>query len=91
MQNFFDCDIINIYLDTADAEDIESLFSEVTNCFDTDVTISDYFSACEDIRLHLGVPFTGLMSEVNACFQKLFNRNNCHTKIPPFYLPFRTV
>ena len=31
-----------------------------------------------DIGCHLGVPTTGLMPEVNACFQKLLHRYDCH-------------
>ena len=41
----------------------------------------------KDVLLHLGVPFSRLVSEVDACFQKLFHRDNCHNSIPPLYLP----
>lgn len=42
-------DMINTYLEDIDVDDIEDTFAGLTNCFDTDVTISDYFSAVNDI------------------------------------------
>lgn len=44
------CDIINTYLDGVEAEEVEKLFAGLTNCFDTDVSISDYYSAQNDIK-----------------------------------------
>ena len=41
----------------------------------------------EDVLLHLGVPLSRLMSEMDARFQKLFHCDNCHNSFPPFYLP----
>ena len=35
----------------------------------------------EDERLHLGVPATGLVTEVHTCLEKLLHRNDCHSKI----------
>ena len=42
-------DMINKYLESIDVDDIEDTFAGLTNCFNTDVTISDYFSALNDI------------------------------------------
>lgn len=42
-------DMINTYLESIDVDDIEDTFAGLTNCFNTDVTISDYFSALNDI------------------------------------------
>lgn len=44
------CDIINTYLADVDSEDVEDMFSGLANCFDTDVSISDYYSAKSDIE-----------------------------------------
>lgn len=44
------CDIINSYISSAEKDDIEKLFAGLTNCFNTDVTISDYYSAKSDIE-----------------------------------------
>lgn len=44
------CTIINEYLKNIDIEDSENLFGEITNCFTTDVTISDYYTAKSDIE-----------------------------------------
>ena len=34
----------------------------------------------EDVLSHLGVPTTGLVTEVDTCFEKLFHRYDCHSK-----------
>lgn len=44
------CDIINTYTSSVEKDDIEKLFAGLTNCFNTDVTISDYYSAKSDIE-----------------------------------------
>lgn len=43
-------DIINAYLVSIDLSDAEDLFGDVTDCFSTDVTISDYYTAENDIE-----------------------------------------
>ena len=42
----------------------------------------------ENIRGHLRVPSSGLMSEVNTGFQQLFHRNYAHF-IPSIWFDFR--
>lgn len=44
------CDIINVYLSSVERDDAKELFLSLTNCFSTDVTISDYYSAESDIE-----------------------------------------
>ena len=41
----------------------------------------------EDVGSHLGVPAAGLMTEVYACFQKLFHGYNCHFCFLLFFPP----
>lgn len=43
-------DIANMYLENVQSSDIEDLFSSLTNCFSTDLSISDYYSAKSDIE-----------------------------------------
>lgn len=43
-------DIVNMYLENVQSDDIEDLFSSLTNCFNTDLSISDYYSAKSDIE-----------------------------------------
>ena len=38
----------------------------------------DTIASAEDIRLHLGVPALGLMTEVHAGFKQLFHGDLCH-------------
>ena len=47
-------DIINVYLSTVEPDEIEDLFLSLTNCFDTDVSIADYYSAKSDIEYLVG-------------------------------------
>ena len=44
------CEMINTYLVGIETDDIEDMFSGITNCFDTNVTISDYYTAKNDIE-----------------------------------------
>ncbi len=44
------CKIINFYISDIDAQDASELFGDVTNCFTTNVTISDYYTANADIE-----------------------------------------
>lgn len=43
-------EIVNMYLADVKTEDIEDLFLSLTNCFNTDLSISDYYSAKSDIE-----------------------------------------
>ena len=44
----------------------------------------DPVALAEDVLLHLRIPALGLMTEVNASFQKLFHRNRDRQVNPPF-------
>ena len=44
------CTVINHYMETADAEDAQTLFGKLCNCVSTDVTVFDYFSCSADIE-----------------------------------------
>ncbi len=44
------CNVINSYIENVDVSDAEKLFGDVTNCFSTDLTISDFYSAKNDIE-----------------------------------------
>ena len=50
----------------------------------------DTVTFCEDVRCHLRVPASGLMSEMNTGFQQLLHRNYAHFDLPPSGFDFRT-
>lgn len=56
------CTIVNSYIENVDLSDTQELFGSITNCFTTDVTISDYYTAKSDIEYLLSNGFKCIIS-----------------------------
>ncbi|MBQ8209659.1 MAG: LCP family protein [Clostridia bacterium] len=56
------CTVVNSYLQNLDSYDSEELFGDVTNCFSTNVTISDYYTAESDISYLIENGFECILS-----------------------------
>ncbi len=44
------CEIVNAYMKNVETEDSQKYFEDLSNCIDSNITISDYYSAKEDIN-----------------------------------------
>lgn len=55
--------IINTYIANIGSDDYEKMFGDVTNCFSTDLTISDFYTAKSDIEYLMANGFECVLSD----------------------------